>query len=113
MPPVPWILACPLCSHLVDGQEPTFEALTGYPQVDAPDAHAFVPAELPCTVEVGLEAVLPLEQRAGVVVREVLDVAGVQAGALDRGLDPREVQRGGVREHVALRERSRLGLTDP
>ena len=37
---------------------------------------------------------------------------GLQAGALDRGLDPREVQRRRVREHVALGERAGLGLAD-
>src|SRR4051812_40021357 len=51
-------------SHLVDGHEAGFEALAGDAQVDPPDAHTLVAGDLAGAVEVGLEAVLPLQQRA-------------------------------------------------
>jgi hypothetical protein len=52
-------------------------------------------------------------QRLGVVRAEVLDVMRLEPRALERELDAREVERGAVREDVALREGTRLGLPDP
>src|SRR4051794_30263973 len=62
-------------ADLVDGHETALEALAGDTQVDPPDADALVAAEVAGALDVGLEAALPLEQGARVVVREVLDVA--------------------------------------
>ena len=98
---------------LVGRHEAALEPLARDAQVDPPHPHALVAGELACAIDVGLEAALPLEQRARVVLGEVLDCDRVQPGALDRGLDPRQVQRRRVREHVALRERAGLGVADP
>src|SRR2546423_12504255 len=62
--------------HLVDGHEAALEPLPRDAQIDPPDAHPLVPAEPPRLLDIGLEAPLPLEQRARVVRREALDVAG-------------------------------------
>ena len=52
----------------------------------------------------------PVAERLRVVGAEALHVLRLEPGALERELDPRQVQRRGVREHVALRERARLGI---
>ena len=57
-----------------------------------------------------LEPARPFAQRARVVLAEALDAERLEARTLERGLRAREVQRRGVGEHVALRERARLRL---
>src|SRR3954447_14737616 len=92
-----WPSSCSRCTtacssglhraDLVDGHEAALEALARHTQVDPPYPHAFVAAERPRAVDVGLEAPLPLEQRPRVVVGEVLDVTRVQARPLQGELD--------------------------
>src|SRR3954452_23838184 len=50
--------------HLIDGDEAAVEAAARHAQVDPPHAHALVAAQPPRLLEVGLEAALPLPQRA-------------------------------------------------
>jgi hypothetical protein len=61
---------------------------------------------------VGLQPALPLAQGLHVVLPEALHVARLEARLLQRRLDAGEVQRRGVREHVALRERAGLRLAE-
>ena len=51
-----------------------------------------------------------MAQRLRVVGAQVLDVAGQEAGALEREDDPGEVERVGVGEDVALGEGAGLGV---
>ena len=63
------------------------------------------PGEADGLVVARLEGLDPVAQGLGVVLRQAFDVAGHQAGALQRLLDPRQRQRHAVGEHEALRER--------
>ena len=98
----------PRAAHLVDRREAGLEAAPRGPQVEPPDAHPLRrrPAASPrrgCSSS----RARPVPQRLRVVVAEALDVVGLEPGALERELDARQVQRRGVGEHVALRERRR------
>ena len=59
-------------------------------------------------LDVLAEVAGPLAQRSCVVMPEGIDAPQLEAGGLERGEYPREVQRRRVGEHEALRERSCL-----
>ena len=99
--------------HLVDGQKPALEAVSRRTQVEPEDPHAFRADELLGLLAVSIQALRPVPERLGVVGLEALGVLGHEAGVLERGEHAREVERRGVREHVALGEGAGLRVGVP
>src|SRR6188472_3831262 len=97
-------------ASLVNREESALETATGHAQIEAPDAQPFGASEAHRVVEVLVEPLRPVAQCLGVIVAELLDVAGDEAGPLERQQHAREMQRFGIGEDVALRERSGLGV---
>ena len=81
------------------------KAVAGRAQVQPPDAQALAARQALGLLAVGVQTVDPGRQRVHVVLCEPLDVVGDEPGALQRELDARDVQWGGVGEDVALGER--------
>src|SRR5439155_5937801 len=94
--------------HLVARRDAALEAPPRRAQADPPHAQTLGADEGERLVLPSLDAPQPFAQRARVVAGKALDVLGDEAGGLERREDAREVQRRGVGEHVALRERARL-----
>src|SRR3954454_9490519 len=85
-----------MAPHLVDGREAGLEAVPRRSQIEPPDAHPLGPGQTRRSVDVVVQAARPVVQRLDVVVAEALDVIGDEPRALERELDPRQVQRIGV-----------------
>ena len=96
----------PRAAHLVDRREAGLEAAARGPQVEPPDARSARRRRAGSPRRGCRRRARPVAERLGVVVAEVLHVVRLEPGALERELDAREVQRGAVGEHVALRERA-------
>src|SRR4051794_21841427 len=106
-PVVPRLRSC-MAPHLVDRRESRLEFVACRPQVETPDTNALGAGQPGCLVDVLVEPPRPVTQRPGVVVLEALDVLDLEPRAFQSELDARQGKRIAVREHVALRERSRL-----
>ncbi len=79
-------------------------------QVEAPDPHALAAGEALGLLAVGVESPDPLAEGLDIVLREPLDVVGLEARSFQRELHPGEMQGRRVWEHVALGEGSGLGV---
>ena len=115
----PWVGAVGVAASLravgddlEDRREPGLEAAPRRAQVQPPHAHALLARERLGALGVVVEPARPVAQRLRVVGPEALDVWRLEAGALDRELDPRQVQRRRVGEHEALGERPGLGVAE-
>src|SRR5919201_1824671 len=73
-----------LRQQLVDRGEAGQEAIPRRPQVEAPDAGTLGAGQADGVVEPGVQALDPVGERRRVVLAQVLDVAGLEASALDR-----------------------------
>ena len=91
-------------------RKPVSKPLPRHAQVEPPDADPFGAGKAHGVVEVLVEAPCPVAQGLGVVVAELLYVADGEARSLQCEQDPREVERFGVGEDVALGEGAGLGV---
>ena len=101
--------------HLADGVLTGLERVAGGAQVEAPDPQPLAPGQALGLVAVGVEPGGPVAQRLGVIGVEVLDVQRLEAGPLEGGEHPREVEELAVRKDVAVGElaadvRARIAL---
>ena len=82
--------------------------MPGGVQVDPPDPRPLAARQPHGFVDPRLEAIDPVAQGLGIVAGEPLDVVDDEAGALQRELHPRHVQRLAVGKDIALRHRPGL-----
>src|SRR3954452_1166610 len=90
--------------HLVDRGEVDLEAVSGRPQVQAPDPHALRAGQLLGPLAVLVEVADPVAESLRVVGSELLDVPHDESRPLEPEHHARDVGRLPVREDVALRE---------
>ncbi len=90
--------------HLVDAGPARLETVAGGAQIKAPDPGALLASQPDRLLEVLIEALRPVAQRLGVVAVQVLDMQGLQAGALQREQHPREVLDLAVGKDVTVGE---------
>src|SRR5436190_12501195 len=100
-PVTPRLRSC-MAPDLVDRGEPGLESVPRSPQVETPHPCAFRAGQASRFLEVVVEPLGPVAERFGVVVLEAFDVLDLEAGALERELDPRQRQRVAVGEDIAL-----------
>src|SRR3954452_8997438 len=99
-PVAPRLRSC-MAPQLVDRCEARLESVASGSQVEAPDAHALLAGKAGGLVDLLVEPSRPVAKRLRVVLAEALDVLHLEARALERERDARQMQRVSVREDIA------------
>src|SRR3954447_18940005 len=108
-PVVPRLRSC-MAPNLVDRCEAGLKSVARGAQVEPPHARALGAGQARGLIEVVVQAPRPVAQGFRVVVPEALDVAYLEAGSFEGEVDPRQVQRVGGGEDVALAEWTSFGV---
>src|SRR3954471_210420 len=108
-PVVPRLRSC-MAPNLVDRCEAGLKSVARGAKVEPPHARALGAGQARGLIEVVVQAPRPVAQGFRVVVPEALDVAYLEAGSFEGEVDPRQVQRVGVGEDVALAEWTSFGV---